>query len=136
MLLARKQLTHFLFACFSILVSAACAYSFQRPAQPRRAPIDYSKFSHSTQKHKGACNTCHVIPTVNWQKTSGYPDVIDYPGHNACVSCHRAQFFKGAKPPICSVCHTKTSPRDEARYAFRNPNSKLQFTIEFPHDRH
>ncbi|HEY0727751.1 MAG TPA: cytochrome c3 family protein [Pyrinomonadaceae bacterium] len=52
------------------------------------------------------------------------------------MSCHRAQFFRGARPPICSVCHVKTGPRDEARLAFRNPASKLQFTIEFPHDRH
>ena len=137
LILARKQLTSVLFACFCILVSTAgVVHSFQRPSQPRRPPIDYSKFSHSTLKHKGACNTCHNVPTSNWQKTSGFPDITDYPGHNACVSCHRTQFFKGAKPPICSVCHTKTSPRDEARYAFRNPGTKLQFTIEFPHDRH
>jgi hypothetical protein len=100
------------------------------------APIDYSKFSHSTKKHQGECNTCHKIPTSGWQKTSGYPDILDYPGHDACVSCHRSQFFKGARPVICSVCHTKTSPRDAARYAFRNPASRLQFAIEFPHDRH
>jgi hypothetical protein len=34
------------------------------------------------------------------------------------------------------VCHSKTSPRDDVRYAFRNPASKLQFAIEFPHDKH
>jgi hypothetical protein len=61
---------------------------------------------------------------------------MDYPSHDACVSCHRPQFFRGARPPICSVCHSKTSPRDDVRYAFRNPASKLQFTIEFPHDKH
>ena len=98
--------------------------------------VDYTNFSHSTPKHKSACNTCHKAPTKNWTKVSAFPDVADFPDHGACVSCHRAQFFKGARPPICSVCHAKTSPRDEARYAFRNPASKLQFTIEFPHDRH
>lgn len=98
--------------------------------------IDYTKFSHATPKHKSACNTCHKPPTKNWTKTSSFPDVADFPDHDACVSCHRPQFFRGARPPICSVCHTKTSPRDEARYAFRNPANKLQFTIEFPHDRH
>jgi hypothetical protein len=91
------------------------------------AQIDYSKFSHATPKHKATCNTCHKI---------SFPDINDYPSHNACVSCHRPQFFRGAKPPICSVCHSKTSPRDEARLAFRNPASKLQFAIEFPHDKH
>ena len=90
-------------------------------------PIDYSKFSHSTPKHQATCHTCHKIQ---------FPDINDYPSHDACVSCHRPQFFKGAKPPICSVCHSKTSPRDDARFAFRNPESKLQFDIEFPHDKH
>ena len=95
--------------------------------------VDYSKFSHATKKHQGECKTCHTVPSKNWSK---FPDVVDYPDHADCVSCHRPQFFKGARPPICSVCHSKTSPRDEARYAFRNPASRLQFTIEFPHDKH
>jgi hypothetical protein len=88
---------------------------------------DYSKFSHATEKHKAACNTCHKIK---------FPDIDDYPGHDACVSCHRPQFFRGARPPICSVCHSKTSPRDEARLPFGNPFDLRQFTAEFPHDRH
>jgi hypothetical protein len=99
-------------------------------------PIDYTKFRHSTPKHQSACSTCHRVPTKDWAKASAFPDITDYPSHDACVSCHRPQFFKGARPPICSVCHSKTSPRDEARFVFRNPVSKLQFTIEFPHDRH
>ena len=103
---------------------------------PVYGAVDYSKFSHSTPKHKAACDTCHKVPTKNWTKVSSYPDVADYPDHEACVSCHRAQFFKSARPQICAVCHLKTSPRDDARYAFRNPASKLQFVIEFPHDRH
>lgn len=94
---------------------------------PRLSAADYSKFSHSTQKHRATCNTCHKMR---------FPDITDYPSHDACVSCHRPQFFRGARPPICSVCHTKTSPRDDVRYAFRNPASKLQFDIDFPHDRH
>lgn len=102
----------------------------------RRAAIDYSSFSHATQKHQAACNTCHKVPTKDWNKVSAFPNVADYPDHEACVGCHRPQFFKGARPAICSVCHLKTSPRDEARFAFRNPAAKQQFTIEFPHDRH
>jgi hypothetical protein len=95
--------------------------------------VDYSKFLHSTKQHQSACKSCHVIPSKEWTK---FPDITDYPDHDACVSCHRRQFFKGARPAICSVCHTKTSPRDEARHAFRNPASRLQFTIDFPHDKH
>lgn len=98
--------------------------------------IDYSKFSHSTKQHQAECKTCHVVPTKDWTKASKFPDVVDYPDHNACVSCHRRQFFRGARPQICSVCHEKTGPREAARYAFRNPTSRLQFTIEFPHDKH
>ena len=102
----------------------------------RRPAIDYSKFSHSTAKHQAACDSCHKIPTKEWTKASSFPDIVDFPDHDACVSCHRPQFFRGARPPICSVCHSKTSPRDEARYTFRNPASRQQFTIEFPHDKH
>jgi hypothetical protein len=98
--------------------------------------VDYSRFSHATKKHQAECKTCHTVPTKEWSKTSTHPDIVDYPDHSACVSCHRAQFFKGAQPPICSVCHSKTSPRNEVRYAFRNPASPLQFKIEFPHDKH
>ena len=107
-----------------------------RRAITRPATVDYSRFSHSTKKHQGACNTCHKVPTDNWKKVRDFPDVADYPGHDACVSCHRPQFFKGAKPVLCSVCHAKVSPRDDVRFAFRNPASLRQFNIEFPHDKH
>lgn len=102
----------------------------------RQARIDYSKFLHTTPKHQGACNTCHKVPTSNWRKVRDYPDIADYPGHEACVSCHRPQFFKGAKPVLCSVCHSKVSPKDDVRFAFRNPASRRQFMIEFPHGKH
>ena len=116
------------FSCVVVLV-LICGDS-------RSSASDYSKFSHATPKHQAACNTCHKTPTRDWAKISSFPDVADYPDHDACVSCHRPQFFRGARPQICSVCHSKTSPRDEVRYAFRNPASKLQFNIEFPHDKH
>jgi hypothetical protein len=108
----------------------------RRPAPVRSAAIDYSKFSHATAKHQAACDTCHKMPTKNWKKARTYPDIADYPGHDACVNCHRSQFFKGSKPDICNVCHSRTSPRDDARFEFRNPLSRHQFIIEFPHDKH
>src|SRR5258705_5002534 len=107
--------------------------SVQRPAVPA---IDYSRFSHATKKHQGACNPCHKVPTANWKKVREFPDVADFPGHDACVSCHRQQFFKGARPVICSDCHSKVSPRDDARFAFRNPATAREFFVEFPHDKH
>src|SRR5678815_336795 len=106
------------------------------PARPARVAIDYSRFSHATAKHQAACSTCHKIPTSNWQKVSTFPDITDFPAHSACVSCHRSQFFKGVRPVICSVCHSRTSPRDDDRLDFRRPAVLLQFTIEFPHDKH
>jgi hypothetical protein len=120
-----------------ILLLVCASYAFQnRRTTPRPIPTDYSKFSHRTKQHQAACDSCHKVPSRGWQKASTFPDITDYPGHDACVSCHRAQFFKSARPVICSVCHPKTSPREEARYQFRNPATKLQFTIDFPHDRH
>lgn len=130
----KASLCHRLTRMTRIKTFTVLLFFFLIGVHPRSsAAPDYSKFSHSTQKHQAACNTCHKIPTKN---ATTFPDIKDYPDHDSCVSCHRPQFFKGAKPPICSVCHSKTSPRDEARYAFRNPASKWQFTIEFPHDRH
>jgi Outer membrane cytochrome MtrC/MtrF-like, domains II/IV len=109
----------------------------RRPARSVSKPaVDYSAFSHSTKKHQQACVTCHKVPTKNWQRVSQFPDIVDYPGHEACVSCHRPQFFRGAKPPICTVCHTQVGPRAEERFAFRNPNIRRQFLTEFPHDKH
>ena len=104
--------------------------------RPPAATVHYSRFSHATRKHQGACNTCHKVPTDNWKKVRDFPDVADFPGHAACVSCHRPQFFKGAKPVICSDCHSKISPKDDVRFAFRNPAAPSQFLIEFPHDKH
>ena len=121
-----------------VLPSILLGQGKRRPAstQPVRASVDYSRFSHGTQKHQAACSTCHKIPTSSWQKASSFPDITDFPDHSACVSCHRAQFFKGVRPVICSVCHSKTSPRTDDRPEFRKPNSLLQFTTEFPHDKH
>jgi hypothetical protein len=107
-----------------------------RPGATAPSGKDYSKFSHSTKEHTEACNTCHKLPTGNWKKVRNFPDVTDFPDHNACVRCHRNQFFKGAQPQICTVCHLKSSAKDDTRFAFRNPARLQQFKINFPHDKH
>jgi hypothetical protein len=121
----------------------------RQPAQ-RKPRIDYSKFSHRTEKHRLNCDRCHTIPTSNWpaaRAADPFPDVTDFPDHDSCVSCHRQQFFVGARPVICTVCHTVVSPRDGSRFVFRNPGeeatrgtrkpkSDSQFAINFPHDKH
>ncbi|HKP46545.1 MAG TPA: cytochrome c3 family protein [Pyrinomonadaceae bacterium] len=141
--------------CFSLLTAAVLIFAIaavgllvrnaaaqrRRPRRPiatakSAAGVNYAHFSHATKKHQAACNTCHKAPTSNWEKASGFPDVADFPDHEACVGCHRAQFFRSDKPAICSDCHMKVSPRDSVRFAFRNPASSRQFVIEFPHDKH
>lgn len=130
------------FTSSSVVAQKRGSRRIVKPQATRNATTDYSKFSHATKQHQAACNTCHKIPTSNWRKaadspgTDPFPDVADYPEHDTCISCHRAQFFKGAKPVICSICHSKVSPKDDARFAFRKPAGPRQFRIEFPHDRH
>src|SRR5256885_9540402 len=81
---------------------------------PRGSATKYSAFLHSSDKHKGlACNACHKIPTA-WTAKRSFPDVADFPDHDACVRCHRQQFFTrqamiGTGPTICTVCHVRRS---------------------------
>ena len=110
----------------------------------------YSIFQHSTDKHRSlACNACHKLPTA-WTAKRNFPDVADFPNHDACVRCHRQQFFTrqsfaGTGPAICTVCHERAAPRADGRFVFGKPNGagqpvkprdERQFTIEFPHDKH
>ncbi len=125
-----------------------------RPATQTQAPrapaAKYSAFLHSSEKHKSLkCNECHKVPT-SWTAKRDFPDVADFPDHEACVRCHRPQFFTqqamiGTGPVICTVCHVRAAPREDARFAFGKPNNSTQqakakderqFTIEFPHDQH
>jgi predicted CxxxxCH...CXXCH cytochrome family protein len=151
------------FACVCLVAgasSAAPATQTRRARQtrgranPRAQPssrVDYTKFSHATAQHRKACDSCHESPTENWaearDKASAFPDITDYPEHASCLNCHRRQFFTGARPAICTVCHTQVSPRSGERFPFENPaetfskSSKAKtrrgdFSIYFPHDRH
>ncbi|MFN2456031.1 MAG: hypothetical protein ABR577_17645 [Pyrinomonadaceae bacterium] len=105
------------------------------PAPARGRPASYySKFTHDIAGHGGgpkeSCLPCH---TVTSQQQS---DIKDYPGHDSCLNCHRQQFFRGARPAICSVCHTVVSPRNGARFEFPKPAAQSQFTDIFPHRKH
>ncbi len=121
----------------------------RRTAQQSRR--NYTNFSHLTPQHRQACDSCHTIPTANWPRVrragDAFPDVTDYPDHPSCINCHRQQFFVGARPQICTVCHTVVSPREGARHPFQNPSENFatarrrpreasEFGINFPHDRH
>ncbi len=126
-----------LFSLCSLDVSA------QRRKKVRRSSGKvYNNFAHNIAAHKQSCSSCHKSPTglSTAQTAAGenykYPDITDYPDHDACISCHRQQFFRGARPSICSICHTKVSPRDKARFAFPVPNKPEEFSIRFPHNVH
>lgn len=121
-----------------------------RPRAQQRAR-KYSEFPHGIQAHKVECASCHKFPSANWKKvraeSSAFPDITDYPQHESCLNCHRQQFFKGARPMICSICHTNPSPRDGNRHPFPNPretfdlspkgkSARSDFQIHFPHDKH
>lgn len=126
-------------------------------AQPRRARRSapqvprYTQFPHDTKPHRIDCGSCHKFPTSNWSKVrpeaSAFPDITEYPTHDSCIDCHTRQFFKGVKPPICSICHVNPSPRGGPRHPFPNPrelfdrsakgkNASSDFSIKFPHATH
>src|ERR1051326_1414025 len=154
---AAKKVAALLAISFCITGIAAQTRRRPRPAQPqtqnqapRGSAVKYSAFLHSSDKHKSlACNACHKVPTA-WNAKRDFPDVADFPDHDACVRCHRPQFFTrqvmmGTGPSICTVCHVRAAPREDGRFAFGSPNvaqlpmkqkQEWQFTIEFPHDKH
>jgi hypothetical protein len=123
----------------------------QQQQQRRRRPVpanqtvrataarSYSRFKHESHRLPVAkldCNNCHAIasptaPDIIVAATK--PTVEGYPYHDSCVRCHRPQFFKGASPAICTVCHTRSSPRLTARNLHPFPKlSELQIAREFP----
>ena len=155
----KRYIISVLAIAFSVAVVAVAAQTRRRPRTSRpatqtqapRAPAaKYSAFLHSSEKHKSLkCNECHKLPTA-WTARRDFPDVADFPDHDACVRCHRQQFFTrqamiGTGPAICTVCHLRAAPREDVRFAFGRPNNsnqqakakdERQFTIEFPHDQH
>ena len=123
--------------------------------QPQKPRVDYSKFSHRThvEQQKLTCDSCHKFPSKNWKEVrtgdEAFPDVTDFPEHQACLDCHRTQFFARERPApvICSNCHVAVTPRNSARHPFPSLGqpflaSKLgqnfvsEFQVLFPHDKH
>jgi hypothetical protein len=124
-----------------------------RPTQPQKPRVDYSKFSHRTHvtDQKLACDSCHKFPSKNWKEVrkgdDAFPDVTDFPEHQACLQCHRTQFFARERPApvICSNCHVAVTPRNTARYPFPSLGAPFlatradfvsEFKVAFPHDKH
>lgn len=116
-----------------------------------RPPARYTQFPHDSKSHKIECSNCHKFPSSNWNKVrtgdDAFPDITEYPNHDSCIRCHQQQFFRGARPPICTICHTDPSPRNSTRHPFPNPreifdkspkgkSAVSDFVIGFPHDKH
>jgi len=130
--------------CFLCLFAA-----FEAAAQTR---VDYSRFSHSNQKHRLECQTCHKFPSENWKlvrKDDAFPDISEFPDHASCINCHRKQFFARERPAprICQNCHVKATPNNTSRYPFpslreaflataRGATFVAEFRVRFPHDKH
>ena len=126
----------------------------KKKSGPTNRRVDYSQFSHSTHvdKNKPACDGCHKFPTANWKavrkEDDAFPDVAEFPDHETCIDCHRAQFFARERPApaICSNCHVKVTPRDTTRFRFPSlgdvsstqptRNTVSEFGINFPRDKH
>lgn len=123
--------------------------------QTQKPRIDYSKFSHRThvEQQKLTCDSCHKFPSKNWKEVrkgdEAFPDVTDFPEHQACLDCHRTQFFARERPApvICSNCHVAVTPRNVARFPFpslgqpflaskQGQNFVSDFKVQFPHDKH
>ena len=118
----------------------------RRPAAKSnpKAARDYSVFKHEDHRKdaKGKpleCSACHLI------SSPGQPDRISaktkpeskssFPYHDSCFGCHREQVYRGDKPQICSVCHTRVSPRATANDLYEHfPSPKRGDVIarEFP----
>jgi hypothetical protein len=104
----------------------------RRPVAPTRPGIDYSKFSHATEKHRGECVTCHKVPTKNWQRVGDFPDVADYPDHEACLSCGGSSFAEQARPFARSVtCGPRRAKISVTHFGIpqRLNNSRLSFLM-------
>jgi hypothetical protein len=111
----------------------------------------YTQFPHDQKAHKMDCASCHKFPSDNWQKVrtgdDAFPDITEFPNHASCVNCHRQQFYRGASPAICTICHVAPSPRNGIRRPFPNPRevydqtprgraSISDFLIHFSHEKH
>ncbi|MFN6962990.1 MAG: cytochrome c3 family protein [Pyrinomonadaceae bacterium] len=137
------------------IVSGEAGTGGDPAATPRRArrtspsgqkPAD---FAHGTAAHRMDCASCHKFPSPNWERVRSepFPDITDHPRHQSCVGCHKAQFFRGDPPRICTVCHTDPGPRKADRHPFPNPpeifdrspkgkTAVSDFSVHFPHEKH
>ena len=143
--------------------ASSTAVAAPTPAQKKRRPkpksatqtqirtatvfTEFKHESHREPRAKLSCSNCHTVPARE------APDEIaaatksairGFPYHDSCLECHRRippQFFSGAAPAVCNVCHTRSSPRLTARDVYPQfPRqidfARRQFPGYFPHEKH
>lgn len=95
---------------------------------PSQGPdLDYSRFIHTSQRHASlACSACHVR-----SDNSATPS---FPGHKACIGCHRAQFFPPTVP-MCVICHANLSGSNPPLKSFPSRFNE-SFNVKFDHAQH
>ena len=128
----------------------------KRPRQIRRRPSappsaqaanKYSNFTHEShgkhakdrQARNLKCSDCHVVPSAaapDQIAAATKPSVaVGYPYHDSCLRCHQQQFYRGDRPPICSVCHSRVAVRLMSRDVypqFPSPKRGDILAREFP----
>ncbi len=147
------KVAFWLLICCAAVLTVEASPQRRRSRTPRPPRVDYTRFSHLTQQHRAACSTCHTFPSKNWKEArksdDAFADVTEYPEHQACLGCHRQQFFARERPAprICANCHVKATPNDTARYPFPSLGESFlstakarafvsDFRVAFPHDKH
>jgi hypothetical protein len=113
-----------------------------RTPTPARTTRDLSLFKHEHHRNGLKCSDCHTIPSATEPDRIAAADrpssVRGYPYHDSCLRCHRQQapqFFRGTSPVICTVCHTRVSPRLTARDVyprFPSPKRDDKMAREYP----
>jgi len=150
-LLASIFFSHKLFSSIQVVEAQAGRQARKtRPKSPTEArlPLSLASFKHEHHRlptTKLQCSDCHTILTQTAPDEIAAATKISikgYPYHDSCLACHRVtppQFFRGATPSICTVCHTRSSPRLTARdmHTFPKQNEQViekEFPGYFPHN--
>ena len=130
-----------------------------KPAASQQATSKYSNFTHQSHGKDSndprarllKCNNCHLIASAAEPDRIGAVTstkrniVLGYPYHDACLRCHEhdKDFYRGDRPAICSVCHSRVAVRLTSRDVFPQfPSTKhsnltsSELPAYFPHGLH
>ncbi len=134
-----------------IVIEAQRRQTPRRRAVKARAPSktgrDYSVFKHEDHRKGLECSSCHTIPSPaqpDRVAAATRPNAVSsYPYHDSCFRCHRQEIYRGDRPAICTVCHSRVSPRATPRDVYSQfPGPKRgdimarEFPGYFPHGLH